>query len=158
MTIADIDPRSAMALALLREAAAEIRPMYGEAAGPPWPDNPPLGARDVYVAAFIGETAVGCGAIRELDPSTCEVHRMYVLRSHRRQGAARAILSHLRAEAARLGYVRLRLETGARQLPATRFYESYGFKRIEPFGKYARDPTSVCYELKISEEEAVPAA
>src|SRR3954471_10001237 len=103
MRIAGIDPQSDTAVALLREAAIDVRPLYGEAPGPPWPSNVPLGARDVYVAAFVGDTAVGCGAIRELNANTCEVHRMYVSHSYRRKGAARAILSHLHAEATRLG-------------------------------------------------------
>jgi putative acetyltransferase len=149
LKIASIDSRSAVALSLLREAATEIRPMYGEPPGPPWPDNAPLGPRDCYVAAFIGEKAVGCGAVREIDAAISEVHRMYVLRAHRRQGVARAILSHLHAEAVRLGYIRLRLETGVLQVPAMRLYESYGFTRCEPFGQYASDPTSVWYELEV---------
>lgn len=134
--IADIDPRGGIALSLLRQAAIDVRPLYGETPGPPWPKNVPLGPRDAYVAAFCGEVAVGCGALRELDAVTCEVQRMYVLRSHRRQGLAWAILSHLHAEARRLGYERLRLETGSRQGPAIRLYERYGFSQIEPFGRY----------------------
>jgi GNAT superfamily N-acetyltransferase len=98
------------ALALLRNAAIEIRPLYGEAPGSLWPTNPTLGPRDLYVAAFMNETAMGCGAIRELDAVMCKLHRMYVLLSHRRQGLARAILSHLHGEARRLGYLRMRLE------------------------------------------------
>jgi putative acetyltransferase len=145
--IVDIDPQSDIALSLLREAAIDVRPLYGAPAGPAWPQNSPLGARDVYVAAFDAELAVACGALRELDTVTCEVHRMYVLRGHRRRGLAWAILSHLHAEAQRLGYDRLRLETGNRQAPAISLYERYGFSRIEAFGGYAQDPTSVCFEL-----------
>jgi putative acetyltransferase len=158
MRIANIDPQSDIALSLLREAVTDVRPLYGEAPGPPWPRNLPLSARDVYVAALAGDAAVGCGAIRELDADICEVHRMYVVRNHRRKGAARAILAHLRAEAARLGYKSMRLETGNRQAPAIALYESCGFARIEPFGDYADDPTSVCYELHLAEHGVVPAA
>jgi putative acetyltransferase len=140
-------------MSLLREAASDVRPLYGRPAGPPWPENAPLGPRDVYVAAFIGEKAVASGAIREIDSATCEVHRMYVSRSLRRKGFARAVIARLHNEARRLGYERLRLETGHQQAPAMKLYESYGFVRIEPFGQYALDPTSVCYELSV---EAAP--
>jgi GNAT superfamily N-acetyltransferase len=51
---------------------------------------------------------------------------MYVLRSHRRRGFGRALLSHLHAEAQRLRYNRMRLETGIRQAAAIGLYESYG--------------------------------
>ena len=52
MRIADIDPQSDIALSLLREAAVDIRPLYGAVGGPPWPQNQPLGPRDVYIAGF----------------------------------------------------------------------------------------------------------
>jgi GNAT superfamily N-acetyltransferase len=157
MRIANIDPQSDDALSLLREAAIDVRPLYGAVAGPPWPKNQPLGRRDVYVAGFEGAVAVACGAIREIDTATCEVHRMYVLRRYRRRGFGRAILSFLHAEAKRLGYNRMRLETGNRQAPAMRLYESYGFSRIEPFGEHISDPASVCYELPV-QGRAAPAA
>lgn len=91
-------------------------------------------------------TLVACGALRPLSESTAEVRRMYVHRDYRRQGLARAVLRHLETEAARLGYSRLVLETGHKQLAAMRLYEAHGFRQIEPFGEYANDPTSVCYE------------
>ena len=158
MRIASIEPQSDIALSLLREAAIDVRPLYGGVAGPPWPDNRPLGPRDVYVAGFERDEAIACGAIREIDGVTCEVHRMYVVRSHRRRGVARAILSHLHAEARRLRYNRMRLETGDRQTPAIQLYASYGFSRIEPFGEHVLDPTSICYELRLHGESVVPAA
>jgi hypothetical protein len=105
MRIVDIDPRSDIALSLLREAAIDVRPLYGEAPGPPWPQNLPMGPRDAYVAAFNG-------------------------------------------------YEWLRLETGNRQGPAISLYERYGFSRIEPFGCYVQDPTSVCYELRVNTESS----
>ena len=155
MRIANIDPRSDGAMSLLRDAVIDVRPLYGELPEPPWPQNAALGPRDAYVAAFDDETAVACGAIRQLDTETCEVHRMYVLRSHRRQGLAWAILSHLHVEARRLGYTRMRLETGNRQMPAISLYEHYGFSRIEPFGKHVQDPTSVCYELRVDDKNVM---
>jgi len=71
---------------------------------------------------------------------------MYVLKNVRRSGLAQRILVALEREAVRLRYKVMRLETGNRQQAAMAFYESYGFKRIAPFGQYANDPTSVCYE------------
>ena len=158
MRIARIDPQSDIAVSLLREAAVDVRPLYGAVAGPPWPHNNPLGPRDVYVAGFDVDQAVACGAISEIDGVTCEVHRMYVLRSHRRRGFARAILSHLHAEATRLRFNRMRLETGNRQAAALCLYETYGFSRIEAFGRYILDPTSICYELRLDQVSIVPAA
>jgi len=96
---------------------------------------------------MLGDVAVACGAIRELDRTSAEIRRMYVHRNYRRRHIGRAILLHLMAEACRLGYRRLCLETGWKQLAAMALYEELGFGRIAPFGEYTSDPNSVCYEL-----------
>jgi putative acetyltransferase len=148
LRILNVDPQGKVALELLREAALEIRPLYlgDSAAGVPLPSNPPLAARDIYLAAYLGDRPVGCGAIRELDQSTAEIQRMYVHRDHRRKQVGRTLLRHLENEAKRLGYARVLLETGDRQAPAMALYEACGFRRVPPFGRHAADPTSVCYE------------
>lgn len=151
--IRPVDPQGADALALLREAAVEARALYPELVQPdaPWPSNPPLPERGAYLVMYAsdefgGEHAVGMGALRPLDARTAELRRMFVLRSQRRAGVAQRLVQALEAEALRLGYSRIRLETGHRQQPAMRLYERCGFHRIPPFGAYAGDPTSVCYE------------
>jgi putative acetyltransferase len=153
MRIANIDPLGEIATSLLRKAAAEVRPLYAQpppAESVPEPKNDPLGERELYVAAFLGDSAVGCGALREFDRATAEVRRMYVRPEHRRTNIGRAILAHLIASAQELGYERIILETGNRQAPAISFYENYGFKPIEPFGEHADDETSLCYESHIA--------
>ena len=147
--IANVDPESVAALSLLRHAAIEVRALYDEIPGPPWPTNSALGPRDIYVLAYEGEDPIACGAFRELDARTCEVHRVFVLREYRRRGVASEILSYLQEEARRMGYELMRLETGKRQLAAMEFYARFGFSKIEPFGVHVGDPTSVCYELRI---------
>jgi GNAT superfamily N-acetyltransferase len=146
--IEDVDPLGDAALSLLREAAEEVRPLYAGVLPPdrPWPENAPLGPRDVYVIAYGDAHPIACGSLRELDGGTAEVKRMYVVREYRRKRIARAVLSHLVARARRLGYRRLVLETGDRQPAAMALYASSGFQRIAPFGRCPDDPTSVCFE------------
>lgn len=137
-------------MSLLREAAAEVQPLYSSAAAEsalPTPGNSCLGPRDVYVAAMLDEVPVACGSLRELDSTSGEIRRMYVRRDYRRRHVGHALLFHLLSEAHRLGYQRLCLETGNKQPAAMALYESFGFTRIAPFGEYASDPASVCYEL-----------
>jgi putative acetyltransferase len=149
--IVDIDPQGALAQGLLDDAALEVRPLYEKAptdsASPP--ANTPRGPRDCYVAAFIKDTPVGCGALREFDLVSAEAQRIYVCPEHRRKGVARAVLLHLIAEARRLRYQRIILETGNRQAAAAALYRDAGFKRIAPFGEYVADPTSICFELLV---------
>jgi putative acetyltransferase len=151
------DPQGPQALALLHEASLEARALYPELFAPdaPLAGNGPLAARSVYLLAWQGEHCVACGAIQPLpDPAqgepaatdTAEVRRMYVLKSARRGGLARALLDQLEAQARRLGYRGLRLETGYRQHAAMALYEAAGYQHIAAFGPYVGDPTSVCFE------------
>jgi GNAT superfamily N-acetyltransferase len=161
LRILDVDPQGEVALALLREAVIDVGPLYrGDLADTlPLPKNFPLGARDVYIAAWLDDVPVGCGSIRELNQSIGEIQRMYVHRDYRRRHYGRCILLYLEGEAKRLGYTRLQLETGNRQAPAMALYEASGFRRIPPFGRYVDDPTSVCFERHLSTNpDVVPTA
>jgi putative acetyltransferase len=100
--------------------------------------------RGVFLVARLGGVAVGCGAIRLLDPATVEVKRMFTLRSARGRGIGRALLAALEVEARRLDATRLVLETGARQVEAMALYANHGFARIPLFGDYVGSPASVC--------------
>jgi GNAT superfamily N-acetyltransferase len=149
--IRTVDPQGPDALMLLGEAATDARLLYPELfpPGSPSPANPPWPARGVYLVAYADGRPLACGALWPLDETCAEVRRMYVHRDHRRAGLAKAILDDLVNRAARAGFTRLVLETGHRQSAAMRLYEANGFTRIPPFGKYADDPTSVCYERVI---------
>jgi putative acetyltransferase len=147
LDIREVNPQGSDALTLLREAAKEARDLYPELHAPdaPWPTNPPTPALGVYLVSYESGQPVGMAAHRPIDAKTTEVRRMYVLRRIRRLGVARALLERLEDHARAAGFTHLVLETGNRQLPAMRLYETCGFTRIEPFGKYTDDPTSVCY-------------
>lgn len=146
------DPLGAQALALLAEAVEEARLRYPEffVEGAPAPTNAPLVPGASFVLASLGEAVVGCGALRPIDAGTAEIKRMFVQRSARRQGVARAIVMQLLADARQFGYRRVRLETGNRQPEAIALYAACGFERIAPFGPYVGDPTSVCFERVLS--------
>jgi len=66
---------------------------------------------------------------------------------------ARALLKQLESAALEIGYSVLRLETGNRQFAAIALYQACGYHRIPPFGAYAADPTSVCFEKDLLSEE-----
>lgn len=152
--IKEVDPQGEDALALLREAAIEAREFYPalHRPGAPWPTNsatPASGTYLVYLVAYLDGEPLGCGALRPLEEAVVEVRRMFVAKHARRRGLGRAILRALEVAAGRFGYTYMRLETGNRQLPARALYASYGFARIEPFGEYVDDLTSICYEKAV---------
>ena len=88
---------------------------------------------------------LGCGALKELDPTHGEIKSMRTASARRRTGVGRAVLAHIVAEARARSYSRLSLETGSMEAfaPARRLYETFGFTYCPPFGDYADDPNSV---------------
>jgi putative acetyltransferase len=92
-----------------------------------------------------GATVVGCGAIKRLDPGHAELKSMRTTPRRKRSGIASLLLDHILAEARRMGFTRLSLETGATEdfLPARKLYEKFGFHYCEPFADYRPDPYSV---------------
>ena len=103
-----------------------------------------------FLVARLDGRAVGCGAVRLVDPGTVEVKRMYVEPELRGQGVAREILTRLEAAARELGARRAVLETGVYQDEAIGLYRKAGYKEVDCWGEYASSPTSVCFEKTIS--------
>ncbi len=105
-----------------------------------------LRAPDVtFWTIWAGETLLGCGALRELDPTHGEIKSMRTAEAHRGRGVASRMVEHLLAEARRRGYARVSLETGAFDAfaPARALYARHGFAVCGPFGSYGPDPNSV---------------
>lgn len=102
--------------------------------------TPPRGL--LLIAELDGATVAG-GGLRLTDPGSAELKRMWTHPDHRGRGLARWMLSLVEREAARLGYRRLRLETGLAQPEAIALYRSTGYLDTEPFGHWAADPLSV---------------
>ena len=103
------------------------------------------GGRGTFLVARQGGQAVGCGAVRLLDPATAEVKRMFSEPRLRGTGVGRAVLVALEQHARQLGARRLVLETGIHQHAAIALYRRAGFEQIDCWGEYTTAPTSVCF-------------
>jgi putative acetyltransferase len=92
-----------------------------------------------------GDALVGCGAIKKLDASHAEVKSMRSAPARQRSGIASLLLGHIIAEATRMGFTRLSLETGSTEFfrPARNLYAKFGFGYCGPFADYRPDPNSV---------------
>jgi GNAT superfamily N-acetyltransferase len=118
---------------------AELRARYDGAGEPGTPPS----AADVSVVLLARDadgTAIGCGALRALEPGVAELKRMYVVPSARGRGVSRQLLVALEAAAVERGWNTLRLETGPRQPEAVGLYESAGYRPIAAFGAYVGAP------------------
>ena len=151
VTISVEDPRSTECLALLADLTTELSWLYDDDGGADSfnpEDALTLGA--VFLVARLTGSPIGCGAIRLLVPGTGEVKRMYVVPDARGRGVGRQILQELEALAIKFGYERLRLETGLKQPAAIGLYESFGYHRVECYGKYVGNSLSVCFEKMLA--------
>lgn len=101
------------------------------------------------VVAYSEDIPVACGAIKEFDPETMEVKRMFTLDSHRGKGLATKVLADLENWALELGYSRCILETGKRLPDAVRLYEKSGYLPIPNYGQYVEMENSICFEKRL---------
>lgn len=136
---------------LTEASVAEMAGMYGGRHGS---GAPPRAAQfespdGIFLVARLDGLSVGCGGLSRFDASTAEIRRMYVVPEARGRGVARTVLDALLEHARRLGYARVRLETGHEQRPAIRLYEAAGFAPIPCWGPYVADERSVCLELAL---------
>ena len=138
--------------ALTQAQQAEMRGLYeGEAdIGPTReaamfvePDGVFLVVRDDRGAA------VACGGVARFDDERGELKRMYVVPGQRGRGLGRRLLLDLEAEARRLGYRALVLETGDRQPEALGLYASTGYARIPCYPPYDSRALSLCFEKRL---------
>jgi GNAT superfamily N-acetyltransferase len=139
------DPAGADALALVAELSATLTALTGASGQASFDVSDVRVPRACFALARDAHGhAVGCGALRPLDADTAEVKRMFARPGTR--GVGSAVLRFLESEAARQGYVALRLSTRRVNERAVAFYERHGYGRIPGYGRYAGSDVSVCFE------------
>jgi GNAT superfamily N-acetyltransferase len=117
---------------LFREYAASLpfaldfQDFDQELAGLPGAYAPPRGA------LFLARGA-GCVGLRPIDETTCEMKRLYVRPSARGKGLGRQLAEAVVAEARRLGYAHMRLDTVPGMDGAHSLYEELGFREIPAY-------------------------
>jgi GNAT superfamily N-acetyltransferase len=95
---------------------------------------PPAGR--LLLALWDGQPA-GVIALRPMsEPGICEMKRLFVRREFRGHQIGRALTQRVIAEAAEIGYARMRLDTiQGRMDRAIAMYREMGFREIEPYYK-----------------------
>jgi len=103
----------------------------------------------VLLIAREAEAAAGCVALRQLDPVSGEMKRMYVRDAYRGTGLGRRLALAVIEEARKRNYRRVVLDTLPKLAPAIALYRDLGFRETGPY-LAAPTPGAICFELKVS--------
>lgn len=108
--------------------------------------RPPRGA---FLVARLDAEAIGCGALKCLEPGVASIKRMWISPDYRGMGFGRHILQALEAQAKDLGVSLVRLETNRDLGGAAAFYRRNGYRQVPPFNE---DPyADFWFEKRISD-------
>lgn len=104
-----------------------------------------------FWTAWQDEKLAGCGALKELTPTSAEIKSMRTAHQFRRQGVGAKLLAHILAHAQQRRYETLYLETGSMDYfaAARKLYERVGFKPCGPFADYGDDPNSIFMTMRL---------
>lgn len=110
-----------------------------------------------FFTAWENGTLMGCGALKELDPTHGEVKSMRTADQHLGRGIASAILTAIIETARKRRYTRVSLETGSSEpfAAAQRLYRRFGFQPAGAFADYPENRFSRFYTLEIGSVDDV---
>ncbi|NVD72825.1 GNAT family N-acetyltransferase [Duganella sp. BJB488] len=142
------DPTARDSLLLMEELSTALEAITGDSGNASFDIEDVCGPAGCFVVARDGAgVALGCGALRPLEPGVAEIKRMYA--RHGTSGVGSAVLRFLEEQAQALGYQALWLETRLVNRRAVDFYEARGYQRIANYGKYIGNPLAVCFEKQL---------
>ena len=137
ITPATTDEQIEQARALFREYEAWLgmslcfQGFEEEMANLPGKYAPPGGR--LYVA-YNGGKPFGCIALRGIEPSICEMKRLYLRDAARGKGVGVRLIEQVIADAREIGYEKMRLDTYPPKMgKAVSLYEAHGFYEIPAY-------------------------
>ena len=146
-----IPKQNQVALALIKELNEELRNRYPSSSVHELNLDKIDNKNGIFIVASSEQKPLACGAISKLENGVGEIKRVYVRKEARRKGIAKLMMAKLEAEAIKLGFEQLKLETGDRQPESLGLYALLGYKKIPNFGEYLGDPHSICMAKDLNE-------
>ena len=109
----------------------------------------------IFLAAWHGDSVVGCGAVRMMPGEADtegrrygEIKRMFVAPARRGERIGQQILATLETQLHAHGIDRALLETGEELVQAARLYRAHGYVERGPFGGYPDNGASLFLEKR----------
>jgi ribosomal protein S18 acetylase RimI-like enzyme len=91
---------------------------------------------------------IGTAGVRQLEPGVGELKRMWIRPARQGRGLGRQLLDRCLAEARRLGFSRVRLDTQRRMQSALALYRAYEFREVADYNGNPR--AEVWMELTVT--------
>ena len=153
LTVGFAERHRAAIVALLREYEATIgvslhfQAFEAELQCLPGAYQPP-GGEFILARSHAGVDLMGCVAVRPVGgrPEVCEMKRLYVRQGARGTGLGRSLAVAAMAQARRLGYARMCLDTLPAMTAAQDLYRALGFSHVGTGGGTGRDPHVLLFE------------
>jgi|688.fasta_scaffold322520_2 GNAT superfamily N-acetyltransferase len=101
------------------------------------------------VLVYDHEKVISCGAFKKFDEDTIEIKRMFTEPMYRGRGMAGLVIDELESWAKESGYSKAILETSIKLESAIKLYNKKGFSRINNYGQYKDDLSSICFMKNI---------
>lgn len=121
-----------------------------ELVGLPGKYAPPDG---LLLLARAGEKTAGCVALRRFDATRCEMKRLFVRDAFRGLGIGKLLATTVVAEATRMGYAAMLLDTLESMPEALALYKKMGFREIKAYC-HNPQPDAVYLEKTLRPNEA----
>ncbi|UOQ53628.1 GNAT family N-acetyltransferase [Hymenobacter cellulosivorans] len=145
-------PQAAEAQPLLDALSEHLGTRFGSDGRASFTEWKAADPRYIFLLARLDGEAVGCGAVRPLATEVGEVKRMFA--KYSRQGIGEAVLQQLEAEAHKVGFTELWLETRVANTEACRFYLKNGYQRRANYGQYIGRDNSACFGKLLTSSDA----
>lgn len=101
------------------------------------------GSEGRLLLSLVDNTPAGCVGVRKINPSTCEMKRLYVQDKFRGKGIGLALAERIIQTGKELGYTTMVLDTLEKMKSAQKLYYSLGFVEIPAY--YANPLPDVIY-------------
>ncbi|HRQ38519.1 MAG TPA: GNAT family N-acetyltransferase [Chloroflexota bacterium] len=131
----------------LVEKYFEPKAFENELASLPGKFAPPSGR--LLVAYYDGIPA-GTVALRDIGNQICEMKSMFVESQHLGKSIGRFLAEAIIQEARIIGYTKMRLDTGPRQIAAQTLYRSLGFREIKPYYELPQELTEKALFMELT--------